>query len=118
MFITLIGTKTPKGMQNPLYGRMKLQNKKGVFFCVFQRVRCQNVQYHGIHPKSEYKRILQKTCLWNFFKLVMYKNAKIHARDPVRGNERTLRKNARVELYMEKEKNSTKNVYFECFSLC
>ncbi len=45
----------------------------------------------------------------------MYKNAKIHARDPVWRNKGTLRKNARVELYMEKEKNNMKNVYFECF---
>ncbi len=84
-----------------------------MFFSVSGAKTFNSMEYTLNQSIKEYyeKRVL------SFFEL-MYKNAKIHARDPVWRNEGTLRKNARVELYMEKEKNSMKNVYFECFSLC
>ncbi len=50
-------------------------------------------------PYMEKQNDLTKTCIFGVFELVMYQNAKTHAKHPLWGNRTTLSKNVCLESF-------------------
>ncbi len=65
----------PKCMQNLLYGKIK-RNFQKVVFWVFEHVRQQNAKKYENHPIGENKISLRKTCILRVFELLTFKKGK------------------------------------------
>ncbi len=89
VFLSVLGIKTLKSIENNLYGKQHYQ--KRVLSGFFGILTYQNAKAHVKHPLWRNRTTLPKTYDVGFFQHVRYQNAKMHVNQPIWGNETILK---------------------------
>ncbi len=83
-FLTLLGSKTPRGKEGSYMGKRKEITRNVYYECFLNFLSIKRIKRM---KSTESKTTLPKTCISRVFDIVRYEKAKMHAKPPISGKK-------------------------------